>query len=97
MSGDLPAADLQGGWPDPPPVLVGRGDPAPSLGHLCPAGYHAPREWREVAPEQGTWCQALSLPGPPVLGPVAHACWARVVSAWRSVSSPTACALARRC
>ena len=51
----------------------GRGDPALFLWLACPAGGQVPRGWWEAVPRgwpspvvRGVWCQALSLPRPPI-------------------------------
>ena len=73
-----PAARLQGGQSGSAAHWLlarmwGRGGPALSLWLACPAGGCAPRGWWKAVPGgwpatvvRGLWCQALSLPRPPV-------------------------------
>ena len=89
----------------------GRGDPAPAPQRAplrasvarCGVGGRASPGEVPATVVRGVWCQALSLPRPPVLwtgqpgfrDPVSRM---RSVRAWGSSTSPTACALAgRRC
>ena len=87
----------------------GCGGPLPPLWPACPVGAAcrgtgvgpSPGGWPATV-ARGVWCQALSLPLPPVLWggrPGSHdPCVPGAVWAWGASTGPTACALAgRRC
>ena len=107
----LPA--LQAGCLGPSPTCCGRGCAGVGAQH-CPFGLHAlcwlraagvvggrPRGGWPATVVRGVWCQALSLPRPPILwggqrGSATRVSRVRSVQAWGPRTGPTACALARR-
>ena len=119
MSGAVPppaARPLERAARVPRPVCpgcgrCGRGDPAPAPQHAplragvarCGGGGRASPGGVPSTIVRGAWCQALSLPRPPVpwsgrQGSASRVSRVRSVRAWGPSTCPTACALAgRRC